>query len=97
MDAADIEIMTYAAKYDYVVLTHDLDFSAILAATQGAKPSVVQIRSDNLSLAVIGDSLLGGRERNRIDPRHGRRPETRRRDERANSQNRRARRRATLD
>jgi predicted nuclease of predicted toxin-antitoxin system len=34
MDAADVEIMAYAAKYDYVVLTHDLDFSAILAATQ---------------------------------------------------------------
>jgi predicted nuclease of predicted toxin-antitoxin system len=40
MDAADIEIMAYAAKHDYVVLTHDLDFSAILAATQGIKPSV---------------------------------------------------------
>jgi predicted nuclease of predicted toxin-antitoxin system len=53
MDAADIEIMAYAAKHDYVVLTHDLDFSAILAATQGTKPSVVQIRSDNLSPAAI--------------------------------------------
>jgi predicted nuclease of predicted toxin-antitoxin system len=58
MDATDIEIMAYAAKYDYVVLTHDLDFSAILAASQGTKPSVVQIRSDNLSPAVIGDPLI---------------------------------------
>src|SRR5260370_34402166 len=58
MDAPDIEIMAHAAKYDYVVLTHDLDFSAILAATQGTKPSVVQIRSDNLSAAVIGDPLI---------------------------------------
>ncbi len=58
MDAPDVEIMAYAAKYDYVVLTHDLDFSAILAATQGTKPSVVQIRSDNLSPAVIGDRLI---------------------------------------
>ena len=58
MDAADIEIMTYAAKHDYVVLTHDLDFSAILAATQGTKPSVVQIRSDNLSPAAIGEPLI---------------------------------------
>ena len=38
--------MTYAAEHDYVVLTHDLDFSAILAATQGARPSVVQVRAD---------------------------------------------------
>jgi predicted nuclease of predicted toxin-antitoxin system len=58
MDAPDVEIMAYAAKYDYVVLTHDLDFSAILAATQGTKPSVVQIRSDNLSPAAIGEPLI---------------------------------------
>ena len=35
--------MAYAAKQDYVVLTHDLDLSAILAATHGEKPSVVQV------------------------------------------------------
>ena len=35
-NATDLEIMAYAAKHDYVVLTHDLDFGAILAATQGA-------------------------------------------------------------
>jgi predicted nuclease of predicted toxin-antitoxin system len=58
MDAPDVEIMAYAAKYDYVVLTHDLDFSAMLAATQGTKPSVVQIRSDNLSPAAIGEPLI---------------------------------------
>ena len=57
MDAADSEIMAYAAKHDYVVLTHDLDFSAILAATQGTKPSVVQIRAENLSPADIGEPL----------------------------------------
>ena len=51
MDAADSEIMAYAAK-------HDLDFSAILAATQGTKPSVVQIRAENLSPAAIGDPLI---------------------------------------
>jgi predicted nuclease of predicted toxin-antitoxin system len=58
LDAPDIEIMAYAAKHDFVVLTHDLDFSAILAATQGTKPSVVQIRADGLSPAVIGDPLI---------------------------------------
>jgi predicted nuclease of predicted toxin-antitoxin system len=58
VDAADIEIMAHAAKHNYVVLTHDLDFSAILAATQGTKPSVVQIRSDNLSPTAIGEPLI---------------------------------------
>jgi len=27
--------MSFAAAHDFVVLTHDLDFGAILAATQG--------------------------------------------------------------
>ncbi|MDR0673758.1 MAG: hypothetical protein LBF93_08925 [Zoogloeaceae bacterium] len=41
--------MTYARVNDYVVLTHDLDFSAILAVTHGEKPSVVQIRAENVN------------------------------------------------
>ena len=56
--ATDAEIMAYAMERDYVVLTHDLDFGAILAATQGAKPSVVQIRSGNISPEVIGTPLV---------------------------------------
>lgn len=48
-DASDHEIMTYAESQDYIVLTHDLDFGAILAATAGAKPSVVQLRMDDIS------------------------------------------------
>jgi predicted nuclease of predicted toxin-antitoxin system len=52
--ALDQEITAYAAKHDYVVLTNDLDFGAILAVTHGEKPSVVQIRSENLSPDIIG-------------------------------------------
>lgn len=50
--------MAYALVNDFVVLTHDLDFGAILAATQGDKPSVVQIRSDNVSPDAIGPQVL---------------------------------------
>ena len=46
--------MALAAANGFVVLTNDLDFSAILAATRGHKPSVVQVRSDNLSPSNIG-------------------------------------------
>jgi|GEM_PF-1044733 predicted nuclease of predicted toxin-antitoxin system len=35
---SDSEIMAYAAEHGYVVLTHDLDFGSILAATHGEKP-----------------------------------------------------------
>ncbi|MGO9438549.1 MAG: DUF5615 family PIN-like protein [Terracidiphilus sp.] len=57
-NAADAEIMTYAGVNDYVVLTHDLDFSAILAATHGEKPSVVQIRTDNMNLNEVGKQVI---------------------------------------
>ena len=43
--AADSEIMTYAHDNNYIVLTFDLDFSAILSSTHDSKPSIVQIRA----------------------------------------------------
>jgi predicted nuclease of predicted toxin-antitoxin system len=57
-DALDTDIIAYAAAEDYVVLTHDLDFGAILAATNGAKPSVVQFRAGDLSPDTIGRHLI---------------------------------------
>jgi len=57
VNAPDSEVMAYAAQHDYVVLTHDLDFSAILAATHGEKPSVVQIRTEDVSPQVIGSQV----------------------------------------
>ncbi|HEX4032313.1 MAG TPA: DUF5615 family PIN-like protein [Terracidiphilus sp.] len=57
-NAPDTEIMAYAGTHGYVVLTHDLDFSAILAVTHGEKPSVAQIRADNLSLDAIGAQVV---------------------------------------
>lgn len=56
--ALDAEIMTYAAAHNYVVLTNDLDFSAILAVTHREKPSVVQIRSQNLDPNDIGSQVV---------------------------------------
>lgn len=52
--APDSEIMAYAKAGGFVVLTHDLDFGTILAVTQGEKPSLVQIRSDDVTPAAIG-------------------------------------------
>jgi predicted nuclease of predicted toxin-antitoxin system len=53
-NALDSEIMEYAATHNFVVVTHDLDFSAILAVTHGKRPSVVQIRSRDISMEAIG-------------------------------------------
>lgn len=46
--ASDPEILEHAAKYGWVLRTHDLDFSAILAAAGEASPSVIQIRLADL-------------------------------------------------
>jgi predicted nuclease of predicted toxin-antitoxin system len=56
--APDVEIMGYARTHDYVVLTSDLDFGTILAATQGDKPSVVQIRADDVNPEAIGSHVV---------------------------------------
>ncbi len=56
--AQDAEIMRVARASARVVVTHDLDFGAILAATQGATPSVIQIRADGLSSPIVMSALL---------------------------------------
>ena len=56
--ASDSFIMAFAKGAGYVVLTHDLDFGSILAATHGDKPSVIHIRSGTLSTAAIGPFVV---------------------------------------
>jgi predicted nuclease of predicted toxin-antitoxin system len=46
-NAPDKAIVDYAKAQGLVVLTHDLDFGAILAATRAEGPSVVQIRTED--------------------------------------------------
>ena len=57
-NAADAEIMAWAKAHGYCVVTNDLDFSAILAATRASGPSVVQIRGQDLSPETLGATLL---------------------------------------
>lgn len=42
--ATDRAIMDWARANGYVVFTHDLDFGALLAASQAGGPSVIQVR-----------------------------------------------------
>jgi predicted nuclease of predicted toxin-antitoxin system len=51
--APDVEILTWANEHHFVVITNDLDFSAILAAGAVDGPSVVQIRSQDLLSDVV--------------------------------------------
>lgn len=47
LDAADRLLLAWAKQEQRIVLTHDLDFGAILAATRAVGPSVLQLRVDD--------------------------------------------------
>ena len=57
-DAPDSDLMRWAANNDCIVLTSDLGFAAILAATHGIRPSVIQLRGDLLDVDSIGEAVL---------------------------------------
>jgi predicted nuclease of predicted toxin-antitoxin system len=56
--ASDREIIAWARDNDYSVFTHDLDFSALLATTQGEGPSVIQVRTQNVLPEAIGTLVI---------------------------------------
>ena len=43
--ASDSEIFHYAAAHGYIIFTHDLDFSVLLALSSETGPSVIHIRT----------------------------------------------------
>ena len=57
-DADDSEIMAWALDREHVVLTADLDLSAILVLSGSSKPSVVQLRSEATLPDRIGQIVL---------------------------------------
>lgn len=44
----DIEILNYAREHNQVVITHDLDFSELLAVNGLDRPSVINLRLENM-------------------------------------------------
>ena len=48
-NAPDEEIMAWAKENKHIVFTHDLDFGAILAATKAQAPSVIQVRTQDVT------------------------------------------------
>ena len=62
--APDHEILTWANGHEFVLITNDLDFSAILAAS--ASPNVVQIRTQDLlsdaAVSIVARAIRAHRE-----------------------------------
>jgi len=57
-DAHDETVMKWAVDHGHVLLTSDLDFGAILAATRQKRPSVLLLRSDALIHQTVGGIVL---------------------------------------
>lgn len=47
--ASDREIFEWAGQNDHVIVTHDLDFPALLANTMAQKPSTILIRTSDIA------------------------------------------------
>src|SRR5437867_3905031 len=52
--AEDEEIMAWARQQRFVVFTHDLDFGILLALTNADGPSVIQVRTQDVTPQAIG-------------------------------------------
>ena len=55
--ASDEEVLKWVAMNGFVLLTHDLDFGTILAASAAATPSVIQILSEDLRPEVLAERV----------------------------------------
>ena len=56
--ATDATILSYASQHDMVVVTHDLDFGALLAASHAEGPSVIQFRTQDVLSNSFVDTIL---------------------------------------
>ena len=57
-DAPDIELINWARENDHIIFTHDLDFGTLLALTKAESPSVIQIRTQNITINHLAKILM---------------------------------------
>ncbi len=57
-NAPDSEILEYARINRFTVFTHDLDFGSLLAATNAKCPSVIQVRTQDVTPESIGQLVI---------------------------------------
>lgn len=56
--ARDAAIMGWARQHGCIVLTHDLDFGTALALTAADGPSVVQVRTQDVTPRALGKLVI---------------------------------------
>jgi len=57
-NAPDTEIMKWARDNSWVVFTHDLDFGILLAHSKDGSPSVIQVRTQDVSPEHLGPIVI---------------------------------------
>ena len=56
--APDKVLMEWAKSAGFLVFTHDLDFGALLSATQATGPSVIQLRCEDTQPCTMGPTVV---------------------------------------
>jgi len=69
--ATDAVIMAWVRDRGFVVLTHDLDFSALLASTEAVGPSVIQVRTQDVLPEAVGSDVVRVLRDHRAAPDEG--------------------------
>ncbi|MBS4028293.1 MAG: DUF5615 family PIN-like protein [Ignavibacteriales bacterium] len=57
-DAPDAELFSWDREQGAIVFTHDMDFGTLLALTGAEAPSVFQIRTYDMTPAVLGNRAI---------------------------------------
>lgn len=60
--APDVVIMDWARKNEHIVFTHDLDFGTALALTKAEKSSVIQGRTQNVTVTHLSRMVISSLE-----------------------------------
>ena len=54
---SDLQLVEFAEKNNYVIITHDLDYSRIISLTGRKKPSAITLRLDKINIKIILELL----------------------------------------
>ncbi|HEX5474688.1 MAG TPA: DUF5615 family PIN-like protein [Vicinamibacterales bacterium] len=66
LTAPDDEVLAWVKQHECVLITSDLDFSAILAATGDGSPSVLQVRTHSLNADATVDLVVNAIQTHRL-------------------------------
>jgi predicted nuclease of predicted toxin-antitoxin system len=60
----DTVLMDWARRNQHIVFTHDLDFGTLLALTQAESPSVIQVRTQDVTPSHLAPAVIDVLQRN---------------------------------